>query len=170
MRRIYILVLFVISHFAGCSQITNVKLKDSVIFSIIEFYADSIKIPEGQYGVFLVELRVDDSLLKPIELTANYERFDIKNYLETKASYSLRICFTSTVNGLKLNPPDFYIIHKNKPVMLYSGMNFLVTRSRKEIQDLLKSLEKYLSKNKTYNFEPGSMEFLVNGSKFTLVK
>jgi len=170
MRRIYILFLFLISYFQVNSQITNVKLKDSVIFSIIEFYTDSIKIPDGQYGVFLVEVRVDDSLLKPLELTANYERFDIKNYLETKASYSLRISFTSTVDGLKFNPPDFYFIYKNKPVMLYSGMNFLVARSRKEIQDFLKSIEKYLSKNRTYNFEPNSMEFLVTDLKFTLVR
>lgn len=170
MKLISMFFLFFISFLEGNSQIAKVKLKDSAICGIVDFYMDSLKIPKDQYGVFLIELRVEDSLLRPIETTSNYERLQIKNSNIPTASYSLRIVFTSMVHGIEINPPDFYSVHRNKPVLFYSGMNFLIIHSREEIENLLKSVEKYLPLRKTYNYEPNSMEFFVTDSKFTLVR
>lgn len=165
----YILIFFfLILVTEAQTQIQKIELRDSVILKIIDSYITKQAIPNDRYGVFLIELRVDDSLLKPITLN-NYERFDLNKTEELTASYSGRILFTRTIHGIEVNPPDFYILYKNRPVLFYSGINFLVIRSKKEVRNLIKDVERILSTHKKdFYFEPESKEFIVTNKQFTL--
>ncbi len=125
-----ILILLILSVTQAFGSIPEVKVTHKPLLDAIDVYLDSVKIENHKLGV-LVVIIVDNSTVERIT------PIEHKIHL----NYDLTISMELERLNILAVPPSSYFVHRNIPVLIYSGVERLVKFENPDTKKFIKKIE-----------------------------
>ncbi len=143
-------------------QITRVEINNELLYQPIDSFVRTISMKPTDLGVIKIyfeSVNNDPYLIDEIAHTISDRPLDCEIVLELELNR----------DGLFLRPPSHYFVYKDRPILIYSGVEQLMKFKKSEIKKFVKKISYRLPPEGTISFPLPWMKFIIKGKNVQII-
>jgi hypothetical protein len=124
MRQIFV-ILFIALASKSLASVPEIQITDKSFLRAIDIYLDTMNLSDSDPGVLLVEI-------------SNMER---NHTFENSRKPFYDIVVRGATSEFQLTTPSAYFMYRNRPILIYTGIEKLMVNSDDELKRLIKKVK-----------------------------